>query len=48
NFIKIIKCLKDKNFVGADIVELAPMIDSTGNSAAFAAKVTREVLLALQ
>lgn len=48
NFIKIIKKLKTKNFVGADIVELAPMIDPTGNSNVFAAKVTREVLLALQ
>ena len=48
NFIKLIKVLKTKNFVGADIVELAPMIDSTGNSSAFASKVTREVLLALQ
>lgn len=48
NFIKIIKLLAKKNFVGADIVELAPMIDSTGNSSVFAAKVTREILLALQ
>ncbi len=48
SFIKIIKVLKTKNFVGADIVELAPMLDSTGNSSAFAAKVCRETLLALQ
>lgn len=48
NFIKIIKRLKDKNLVGADIVELAPMIDPTGNSSAFASKTTREVILALQ
>lgn len=48
SFIKLMKILKDKNFVGADIVELAPMIDPTGNSNAFASKVTREVLLALQ
>jgi agmatinase len=48
NFMKIIKLLKEKNFVGADIVELAPVIDSTGNSSVFAAKVTREVALALQ
>ena len=48
NFMKIIKVLKEKNFVGADVVELAPMIDSTGNSSAFASKVVREVLLALQ
>jgi agmatinase len=48
SFIKLIKILKDKNFVGADVVELAPMIDATGNSSAFASKVVREVLLALQ
>jgi agmatinase len=48
SFISLMKVLKNKNFVGADIVELAPNIDPTGNSASFAAKVTREVLLALQ
>ena len=48
SFIKIIKALGSKNFVGADIVELAPQIDPTGNSNAFASKVTREILLALQ
>ena len=48
NFIKIIKILAGKNFVGADIVELSPHIDSTGNSSAFASKVVRETLLAMQ
>ena len=48
NFMKITKLLKNKNLIGADIVELAPMIDSTGNSSAFASKITREVLLAMQ
>ena len=48
SFVKFMKILKDKNFVGADIVELAPNIDTTGNSAAFASKVVREILLALQ
>jgi agmatinase len=47
SFIKILKILKDKNFIGADIVELAPTIDPTGNSSAMASKVTREVILAL-
>ncbi len=47
-FIRIIKLLAKKNFVGADIVELAPMLDPTGNSSAFASKVVREVLLALK
>jgi agmatinase len=48
SFISIIKLLKKKNLVGADVVELAPLIDSTGNSSAFASKVVREVLIALQ
>jgi agmatinase len=48
SFIKILKILNRKNFVGADIVELAPTIDPTGNSAVFASKVAREILLALQ
>ena len=47
NFMKILKILNTKNFVGADIVELAPQIDPTNNSSCFASKVTREVLLAL-
>ena len=47
SFIKLIKVLKNKNFVGADITELSPEIDPTGNSDVFAAKVAREVLLAL-
>ena len=48
SFIKLMKILKQKNFIGADVVELAPHIDSTGNSSAFASKVVREVILALQ
>lgn len=48
SFVKIIKALDKKNLVGADVVELAPHIDPTGNSSVFAAKVVREVLLALQ
>ena len=48
SFIKLIKILNQKNLVGADIVELAPTLDSTGNSSVFAAKVVRETLLALQ
>ena len=47
SFMKLIKVLSNKNFVGADITELSPEIDPTGNSDVFAAKVTREVLLAL-
>lgn len=48
SFMKILKCLNKKNLVGADIVELAPNIDATGNSSVFASKVCREILLALQ
>lgn len=47
NFMSIVKALESKNFVGADITELAPQIDPTGSSSCFASKVTREVLLAL-
>ena len=46
-FMRILKILNRKNFVGADIVELAPMLDSTNNSSCFASKVTREVILAM-
>ena len=43
SFISLLKILKNKNFVGADIVELAPDIDPTGNSAVFGTKVLREI-----
>jgi len=46
-FMKILKILARKNFIGADLVELAPMLDTSNNSACFASKVTREVILAL-
>jgi agmatinase len=47
SFIELVKILENKNFVGADVVELAPFIDPTENSAVFATKVVRELLLAL-
>jgi agmatinase len=47
SFIRLIKILNKKNFVGADIVELSPSIDPTGNSSVFATKVVRETVLAL-
>ena len=47
SFIKLIKILNKKNLVGADVVELSPEIDSTGNSDIFAAKVVRELILAM-
>ena len=47
SFVKLVKILCRKNFVGADVVELAPSIDPTGNSSVFAAKVVRELIMAL-
>jgi agmatinase len=47
SFIKLVKTLQGKNFVGADVVELAPNVDSSGNSSVFAAKVVRELALLL-
>ena len=43
----MIKILSNKNLVGADVVELAGSLDPTGNSSVFAAKVVRELILAL-
>ena len=37
----------ETNVVGADVNELAPMLDSSGASTAVACKVVRELLLAL-
>jgi agmatinase len=47
SFIEIVTVLKNKNLVGGDVVELAPAIDPTGNSEVFAAKVVRELILAM-
>lgn len=47
SFIKLVKVLAQKNLVGADVVELSPEIDSSGNSSVFAAKVVRELILCL-
>ena len=47
SFIKLMKILRGKNIVGADVVELAPELDSSGNSSVFAAKVVREIGLLL-
>ena len=45
SFVKLVKVLQNKNLVGADVVELAPNIDPTGNSSVFAAKVVRELIV---
>lgn len=47
SFIALLKILSSKNFVGADVVELSPPLDASGNSDVFAAKVVRELLLVL-
>ena len=47
SFVSLCKILRSKNFVGCDVVELAPKIDVTGNSDVFAAKVVRELILCL-
>ena len=47
SYVGLLKVLKDKNFVGGDIVELAPDIDPTDNSSVFATKVLREMICAI-
>lgn len=49
DYLDVLSLLRRKkiNLIGADIVELAPDIDHSKASTAFAAKVTRETLLAL-
>jgi agmatinase len=47
SFVSLCKLLKQKNFVGCDVVELSPEIDSSGNSSVFAAKVVRELIICL-
>ncbi|MEP1742815.1 MAG: agmatinase [Kangiellaceae bacterium] len=47
SFVSLLKLLQQKNLVGCDVVELAPAIDSTGNSSVFAAKVVRELALCM-
>lgn len=47
SFVSLVKILRQKNLVGADVVELSPTIDPTGNSDVFAAKVVRELLIIL-
>ena len=46
-FVALMKILNSKNLVGADVVELAPELDPTGNSSIFATKVVRELILAM-
>lgn len=46
SFMEIVAILQDRKLVGADVVELAPSLDPTGNSEVFAAKIVRELILA--
>lgn len=47
SLVAFLDLVENKNLVGADIVELSPPIDTTGNSDSFASKVAREILLSL-
>ncbi|MCK5807416.1 agmatinase [bacterium] len=49
DFIALITLLKKKKvrFVGADITELAPELDSSGRSTVFAAQILRELLIGI-
>jgi agmatinase len=47
SFIRLIKILRKKNFVGCDVTELSPILDTSGCSNVFATKVVRELLLVL-
>lgn len=47
SFVEIVKVLRTKSLVGGDVVELAPPLDATGNSEVLAAKVVRELILAM-
>jgi agmatinase len=46
SFVRIVQALHRKNMVAADVVELSPPVDATGNSDVFATKVVRELILA--
>ncbi|MDO8947188.1 MAG: agmatinase [Desulfocapsaceae bacterium] len=46
SFVRIIQALRHKNMVAADVVELSPPVDASGNSDVFATKVVRELILA--
>lgn len=42
--MEYLKALKNKNIAGMDMLELSPMLDSSGNSTVAAAKLVREML----
>lgn len=45
--LEAIRAVSQANVVGADVNELAPMLDASGVSTATACKVLRELLLAI-
>jgi agmatinase len=47
DFARVIEVLREHQLVAADIVELAPQLDTSGASSVLAAKVTRSLLLLL-
>ena len=47
DFASLIAVLKEHHLVAADVVELAPQLDTSGISSVLAAKVTRSLLLLL-
>jgi len=47
DFSRVVEVLRDHRLMGADIVELAPQLDTSGTSSVLAAKVTRSLLLLL-
>lgn len=46
-YIQFLRCIEHLNIVGADIVELAPQLDSSGSSTAVSSKILREMLMVL-
>ncbi|HGY5549682.1 MAG TPA: arginase family protein, partial [Prochlorococcus sp.] len=47
DFAAVIEVLRGHQLVGADVVELAPQLDTSGMSSVLAAKVTRSLLMLL-
>jgi agmatinase len=47
DFASLIEVLREHHLVAADVVELAPQLDTSGISSVLAAKVTRSLLLLL-
>lgn len=47
SFVAVTQTLLRKRLIGADVTELAPTIDPTGNSSVLAAKAARELILLL-